>query len=110
MERSHPRMETKQGGQVMDCILCNEETEEKEFGICLDCQKKVCKGFNILIEYLDEDPYLKIKPQEKEIVYDFVAAISRLASNVEYNWRAIKNHHHADKTVPVVEVDEEASR
>lgn len=99
-------METEGGeGRLTDCIICSEETELKEDGICLDCQKKVLKALGVNVEFLDEEPYVKVAPKDKEPVYDLMRALSSLASNVHYNYHAINHHSHATKQVEVVNVE-----
>jgi len=90
---------------MVDCAICNEETDAKEYGICLECQQKICKVLGATVQFLDEEPYVKVTPKEKETVYNFVQALSRIASNVEYNFHAIKHHSHSTKEVEVVDIE-----
>ena len=89
----------------MDCVLCQEETEGKEYGICIDCQQKVLKAFGVKVEFLDEEPFVKVVPKEKQMIYEFVSRISELVANVEYNFHVVKHHSHSTKTVEVVDVE-----
>ena len=89
----------------MDCILCAEETESKEQGICLKCQKKIGEALGFKVEFLDEDPYVKVTPKAKEVLYDLIYALSQLAGSVDYNFQAIQHHSHSTKQVEVVDIE-----
>ena len=89
----------------MNCILCGEETESKEQGICFECQKKICEALGFKVEFLDEDPYVKVTPKAKEVLYDLIYALSQLAGNVDYNFHAIGHHSHSTKQVGVVDIE-----
>ena len=85
------------------CIICNEETDSKEFGICLECEQKIFTALDMKVEYSDDD--IKITPKEKEPLYDLVCALSNLASTVDYNFHAISHHSHRTKEVEVVNIE-----
>ena len=89
----------------MDCIICNEETETKTEGICLDCQKKILKALNVTVEFSDKEPYVKVTPQNKEPLYELIAALSDLVYSVDYNFHAVKHHSHSRKEIEVVDVE-----
>lgn len=89
----------------MDCIICQEETETKEDGICLGCQVTILKTLGVEVEFLEEDPYVKITPKEKEPIYSLIQALSSLAINVDYNFHAVQHHSHSTKNVEVVNVE-----
>ena len=89
----------------MDCALCQEETETKEDGICIDCQQKVLKAFGVKVEFLDEEPHIRVIPKEKQMLYEFVYQLSRLFASVDYNFHSIEHHSHSTKTVGVVDIE-----
>jgi len=89
----------------MKCVICDEETESKEEGICYTCQRKICEAFGVKVAFLDEDPFLKVIPKEKEPIYNFIATLSQIISNAEYAWHALKHHSHKTKQVEVVDIE-----
>jgi len=96
-----------EGGGKMKCVMCVEETEDKEQGICLECQKKVFKSLGMKVQFLDDDPFLKVTPKEKEPLYELITELSRAISNIDHNYFAINHHSHGTKEVPVVEIEKE---
>ena len=92
---------------MVDCKICGEDTENKEEGLCLPCQQVICQSFGLKVEFLDEDPFIKFTPEDKGSIYDFVNALSRVISLVDYNYFAINHHSHGTKEVETVEIEEE---
>lgn len=90
---------------MTDCIICNEETDSREFGICIACQKKIFSALGVKVEFLEDEPFVRVTPKEKQPLYDFIEALSHLASNVDYNLHAIEHHSHSTKEVEVVNVE-----
>jgi len=87
------------------CIICGEEPETKEEGICLDCQQQIFKALDMKVEFLDDEPFVKVTPKTKQPLYDLIENLSRLASNVAYNFYAMEHHSHSRKEVEVVDIE-----
>lgn len=87
------------------CLLCPKKTEVETAGICLGCQKKIFAALDMKVEFLDEEPFVKVTPKSKQPLYDLVYGLSELAASVDYNFQAVKHHSHSTKEVEVVKIE-----
>lgn len=91
----------------MDCIMCSEDTLDKKQGICQECQQKIFKALGMKVQFLEEEPWVKVTPKEKEPLFEFIQALGQIASNVDCNYFAVEHHSHGTKEVEVVSIEKE---